>query len=302
MAFSLNNVLKCLNNLHLWIRIFLFIIILFLSSTNTKASYDDAPTAIDGNSAGIANASVMRSNIWSSFNNQAGLGFLNHIAFGGLYAKRFSMDQLGTSAIAAAIPVNPGTIGTNFSYYGFNEYNESIIGLAYGIKISKYFSAGVQLDYLRTYIAENYNNRGSLAVEGGIMAIPVDNLFIGFHVFNPSQTQVSPKHGENIPTVFRLGIGYRFFNTTLIALETEKDIDLSPEYKIGIEHYTFNSFYLRGGISTRSVGSFAPEYAFGFGFEFNHIEADIAFANHLQLGFTPHLSLCYILNRNEADD
>ncbi len=276
----------------------LYVFFLVLTTAICHASYNDVPTAVDGNSAGMASACIMRSNIWSNFNNQAGLGNIKNISIGGLHARRFSMDHMGTNALAVTIPVNTGTIGANYSYYGFSDYNESIIGLGYGIKLGDRLSAGVQLDYLRTYIAENYGHRGALAVEGGLIANPTENLFIGFHVFNPSQSQVSPEHAEKVPTIFRGGIAYRFFETTLLALETEKNIDLRPEYKLGIEHHMLNSFYIRGGISTHPSDTFTPEYAFGFGFNFNHIVADLAFANHLQLGFTPHVSLNYTFKKD----
>ena len=276
---------------------FLCLLSLVLLAAFCRASYNDVPTAVDGNAAGMAGASIMRSNLWSNFNNQAGLGSIESLAVGGLHARRFSMDHMGTNAIAMAIPTGTGTIGANYSYYGFSDYNESIIGLGYGINLGEHFSAGIQLDYLRTYIAENYGHRGALAVEGGLIANPIENLLIGFHVFNPSQTHVSPEYGEKVPTIFRAGIAYKFFETTMLAIETEKNINLRPDYKIGIEHYTFNSFYIRGGVSTHPVETFTPEYAFGFGFIFNNIIADIAFANHLQLGFTPHLSINYTFDK-----
>lgn len=92
-------------------------------------------------------------------------------------------------------------------------------GLAFGRNFTKYFSVGIQINYLQTHISGNYGNANSVNFEVGILSQPIDNLFIGAHVYNPSQSKIGE---EKIPTIFNLGASYMFSDKVLFAIGTEK--------------------------------------------------------------------------------
>jgi hypothetical protein len=278
--------------LHGKLTISLFIISIL--SSNIYCAYLTVP--IDGRSAGMANASITIDDTWSNFRNQAGLAHIENTSAGFLYENRFGLYQVSTKALAIAIPVNSGCFGLNYSYFGYSAYNESKAGIGFGKKLADFLRFGIQLNYMHTYISENYGNRGKVTFETGILATPVQHFTVGFHVFNPLHTYISNNINEHIPTIIRAGIGYEFNKTTRLTIETQKDIDQKPVFKFGGEHLLFDFLYIRTGIMHNPV-----KYSFGLGIEYKGFYGDIGFISHPELGYSPHLSIYYRFSSNENE-
>lgn len=239
--------------------------------------------------AAMANASVMLPDIWSTFHNQAGLAYLNRINFSFHYENRFIVPEFGLKAVALSIPTKPGAFGLSFSYFGYSKYHETKTGLAYSKLFGTKFSAGVQINYHTVFISEQYGKSYAISVEGGIMYQPVENLFIGAHIFNPSRSKFNTPDGDEfLPVSFRFGAGYRLINKIMLAFEAQKESDLPPLWKLGIEFEALDNLYLRGGL-----GSYPTSGSFGIGYEIVGLRADIAFSFHPQLGFSPHFTFTY---------
>lgn len=265
------------------------ILLLLITICPGKISFgtnDNYP--LGARSAGMSNATVMMPHLWSVFHNQAGLAWLDQFSFGFHHENKFVLPQYGLQAVAIVIPTAPGTMGITYSYFGYSKYHENKIGVAFGRMLGENISAGIQLNYLNVFIADQYGNQGNLTVEAGIMAQPVKNLFLGAHVFNPTRAQVSLDTEEDIPTIFRFGMGYRFANTIFLAAETEKDLNNPAVFKTGIEFELADNLTLRTGFSTKPT-----LYTFGLGYSYKGIIANLAFTRHQQLGFTPHFSILY---------
>ncbi|MCF8374179.1 MAG: hypothetical protein K9H64_21330 [Bacteroidales bacterium] len=236
----------------------------------------------------MGNAAVMRPDLWSLWHNQAGLGFLKKTTFGLHYENKFIIDQYGYHAFGLAVPSKYGTIGLAISYFGYTLYNEKKFGLAYSRAFGDRFSFGLQIDYLHTHIDQDYGSKGAAVFEAGIMAQPIENLYIGVHVYNPTQVKMAITDEELIPTIYRFGLGYSILDRAFIAVEYEKDIDFETRFKAGIEYEAVKNFYLRTGILTEPF-----ENSFGLGYVYGNIHADIAFTNDPILGLTPHFSMLY---------
>lgn len=238
--------------------------------------------------AAMGNAAVALSDIWSVHHNQAGLASIFAIRAGFHSENKFMVPEFGLQAFALAIPTKPGTLGVSYTYFGFSKYNESKLGLAFGRMFGERISAGIQINYIYTYIAEDYGDTGSLTVEGGFIAQPADGLFIAAHVYNPIGTEIKTYYDEPVPTILSFGLAGYLSERLLIAAEAEKELDHRVVFKAGLEMSFLGSLYLRTGLSSRPVQS-----SFGIGYVFGKLAADLAFTNHQVLGFTPHLSVSY---------
>lgn len=265
----------------------IFIIIFIFSNFLTFA--DNYPTG--SREAGMGNADVTLHDVWSVQNNQAGLALVDKMAIGFHFENKYITPTLGLKALAYALPTSQGTFGVDITYFGYSNYNESKIGLAYARKFSDYLSIGVQLDYLNYFIADSYGNKGTAVAEIGILSNPIDKLSFGVHIFNPTLAQVADYNNERIPTIVRFGLGYEFSDKFLMTAETEKDIDFKSRYKIGLEYFIVDNLALRTGILTNPF-----ENSFGVGYVKNKISVDLAFTNNKILGITPHVSFQYIFN------
>jgi len=270
---------------NLYIRLcFLFVFV--GCSEKLIASNDHYPAG--AREAALANSAVTINDIWAVFHNQAALAGMKNPAIGFYHERRFMMSQLSYQAISLALPVKGGVFAACYSSFGYSLYRETNAGLAYAKRLANRFSAGIQIDYLHTYIAQEYGRSGTMTVEGGLIAEPFPNFLIGAHVFNPFRQSVSKQDEEKIPTVFTMGCSYTFFNKVLIAVETEKDMIHKAVFRSGVEFELAEKFLLRTGISTQPVF-----YSFGLGYSFKKIMIDIALTRHQILGYTPHFSMSY---------
>lgn len=269
-----------MNPRHVFHCIFL-VIPLFLN-----AAHDNVPEG--GRSAALANASVALTDFWSLQNNQAGLAFYNRPAGGIYFENRYMVKELSMKAGGAVMPVKAGVLGLNISYFGYPKYNESKFGLAYARSFGDVLAVGVQLDYLHTSIAENYGKKGVATFEIGLLSKINKHLSIGAHIFNPIQAKLNDYNNERIPAIIRIGAAYSFDENILVTVEAEKDTQMDPVFKCGLEYRIIEEIYVRGGISTNP-----GLYSFGFGLDFKKVKIDFSSSVHEVLGYSPQISLIY---------
>lgn len=274
-------------------RLSLSLLLLSLIRVSGFATGENWP--VGGRSAGMSNASVALYDLWSIGQNQAGLAMLKDISAGIYYENRFGLKNLGFKAGAFALPTKSGTLGVSVANYGYSQYNENKIGIAYAKSFGERFSAGIQLDYLSTSIGENYGNASTLAAEIGLRYQVNSKITIGTHVFNPTRAKLASYNDERAPTIFKLGLLYTFSNKLIVAIESEKDIQYNPVVKAGIEYHPISSLYFRTGISTYPV-----QNSFGFGIAVSNFNIDFATTYHRTLGFTPQVSLVYHINKSKG--
>jgi hypothetical protein len=253
--------------------------------TDCRAGNDNYP--LGARSAGVASASVIHTDVWSSVNNQAGLGYLEQAVAAVYYENRLNVKSLSVQAGAFAIPVGATTVGVNYRYFGYSKYNESKFALAVGRKLWNKFALGIQMDYFHTHFSDDYGTYGNLCAEIGLLCEPVNNLIIGAHIFNLSQSKQKANAEERIPTIIRFGIGYSIGEKAVISAETEKDVRMDAVFKCGIEYIPINGLSLRCGVSTGHI----YQYAFGLGYQWKFLSMDMAFSHHKFLGYSPHISI-----------
>ena len=269
---------------------FLFLVIILSTCFATGENW-----AIGGRSAGMANASVTLNDLWAIHNNQAGLAEIKNISAGIYYENLYGLNELGLKAGAFVIPTKSGVFGLNLSYFGYSQYNENKVGLAYAKSFGNKFSVGIQLDYLSTHIAENYGSTSAIAAEIGLQYSINKKINIGAHVYNPTKAKIADYNNERVPTIFRLGLSYLISKKIIVAIETEKDIQYNAAFKAGVEYHAVKQFYFRAGISTNPVLN-----SFGFGLELKNFNLDFATTYHQVLGFTPQVSIIFHNTESKA--
>lgn len=266
--------------------VYILFILLLGGADSVYTSNDNYP--FGGRAAGMGNAAVTLYDFWAVSHNQAGLARLEHGAAGVYFENRFQIKELSFGAVAVAYPSLSGVLAVNFTYFGFELYNETKIGLAYARDFGERFSAGVQLNYHHTHIGEDYGSQGNLTFEAGIIFAITQELSIGTHLFNPARAKIGDFADERIPTIFRTGLSYRFSSRVVLVTEIEKSVNHDPAFKAGVEYQISDPIFLRGGIGTNPTTN-----AFGFGFEWGHVQVDMATSFHHILGYSPQISLIY---------
>ena len=238
-------------------------------------------------SLGLSHASVSFSDVWGTFNNQAGIAGLDGISAGFFYESRFGVDLLSLSAGSVVLPAGNGAFGLSFFQFGSGVFKENKYALAYARRLSEKWSAGIQLDYLAQTFPENARAKGFATVEGGVLYQPSEKLHLGVHIFNPVKGGIDAPAGKvEIPVIFRAGGHYRFDELVLVAFEAEKDNQNPALLKTGIEFLPVENLALRFGVSGKPF-----KYTAGVGYKTGNLSADLGFSYHGNLGITPSVSV-----------
>ncbi|MBX2902375.1 MAG: hypothetical protein KF872_02375 [Chitinophagales bacterium] len=237
----------------------------------------------------IGDASITLSDVFSTTTNQAGLAFMNEVAFGVYTDRKFVSAKTNNFNAAVAVPFVPkvGAFGLSVNYYGYGLYNETKIGLAYARRFGSKFSMGIQFDYMRFFIAEN-GQKSIFTLEAGFQYRPWKVLTFGAHVYNPIPYKIDRVFNERLPTIVKVGLGYEPSPKVLIAVEYQQDIQHKPQFKGGVEYRPIKYLNIRAGVQTTPFS-----FSFGLGTAVKGFRLDAGSSYHPVLGFTPQLSASY---------
>jgi len=230
--------------------------------------------------AGVGHATVAMQSPVALFSNQAGLTNLTKFAVVAAAEQRFLLSELQSVAIGAALPTRSGSFGLVVQSFGYEEFRQQKIGLSYARKLWSALSIGAQFDFFQTRIPE-YGSRGTLTFEAGMQADVSKTVRVGAHVFSPAQVELA--EGENLPTIFRLGVAWKVSDKLMVVSELEKDIEFPFRWKNGLSYQPVKTVSIRSGYASE------PSMLYlGLGFAFgNGLQADMAGSFHQTLGFSP---------------
>jgi hypothetical protein len=270
------------------------IILLAFTYQSIFAGNEDYP--LGARQAGMGTAGVAFHDLWSVTHNQAGLALLTKPSFGLFYENKFALKELGLKAGAFAYPTSSGVFAIDLMQFGYSKYNESRIGLAYAKSLGKKFSIGVKFDYLNTFYAEGYGNKGTFIAEIGFLAQPIKHFFIGGHIYNLSRSKIAAYDDERVPSIITFGIAYEFSEKVLCTVEAEKDLQYKPIYKVGMEYKFLENLFIRAGVTSNP-----NQMSLGIGYIYKKIKADISFSSHQVLGISPHIGISYEFGKNSTN-
>jgi len=245
-----------------------------------------------GRTFAIGTASVAQTDFWSVVNNQAANAWTTRFSAGISIENQYLIKELSYKTIGITFPFKPGNFGVIVSHFGTERFSEIKAGISFSRQFGKYFSAGVQFDYLRIQIAEGYGSKNLISFEIGLFYKATRNLQMGFHVVNPVPIKITDYPREYLPTIIRLGLSYSFSSSFLAILELEKDLTNKPVFKAGAEYRFAKPVCARIGLSTNPT-----LFTFGFGLEFNRFNLDLASGYQPVLGYTPALSVTYTFGK-----
>lgn len=243
---------------------------------------------LGGRAAGIAGISVALTDQWSAANNQAGNVFNEGIFCGVYFENRYMVKELSYKALVFSACLRPGAFSFTCLYFGTGVYSELKTGVGYARKFGKHFSAGIQLNYYRFRISDDYGSKNILNCEAGLMFKPARQLVVGFHCVNPVPVKLYGISGESLPTLFQLGLSYNFTEGLMMSAEVEKDPVSKACARIGAEYRFAGILSARAGVAT---GPF--RLSIGAGIVIKRFSLDFASEYSQVLGFSPAVSIQY---------
>ncbi len=250
------------------------------------------PANIGAAESGMGGVGVASTAVWSAANNQAALGFNKSYGVGFYYENRFMTKELSLNALTLVLPTGKGSFAANISYFGFSQYNEKKIGIAYGMALSKRFAVGVQLDYLNTAIGDIYGSKSVYTFEIGLLSKLTNDITLGVHVFNPIQAKFNDYNNEKLALLMKVGLQWNLDKDFVAAVEINSDINNKLIVRGGLEYRIMKILYTRIGLSNN------PNiFSFGVGLQLKSFRLDFSSTMHQILGYSPQLSFIYQLKK-----
>ncbi len=236
----------------------------------------------------MGNCSVSFNDFWSIQNNPAGMSNYQFCSVGLSYENRFYMKELSLYNAAFVMPVKIGTFGLSFNRFGFENYNENKLGLAYARDFGPYLKMGLKLDYLWFKFSDEYAKRRTATFELGLQSNITDDLCIGVFIFNPINVKLKTTNNERVPVIFRFGFMYNVTKDFLVTSEVEYNSNSTLDYRFGLEYNTFNDFYIRVGVHTNPATA-----SFGVGYTLSRVVIDVSVTMNQHTGVSFQSSLIF---------
>ena len=248
---------------------------------------------VSANYIGLGAYSLNHVDGFSFTSNQASLAQLKTAAAGVYGERRFLLDELNNYTAVLALPTSTGNFGLKTNYYGFSDYNETQLGLAYGRKLGSKVDIGAQFNYHGIRIT-GYGNASAISFELGAVMHVSDKLHAGVHVANPVGGKFGKDQQEKLSSVYAIGLGYDASAKFFISAEIEKEEDQPVNVNAGMQYKFLPQLLGRIGMSTSTSSAW-----FGLGLNIKSFRIDVTTSYHPQLGITPGLMLVFNFNKKE---
>ena len=230
---------------------------------------------------------------FSFTSNQAALAQINSTAVGVYGEKRFLLSSTNLYSAVAVLSTKQGNFGLQADYFGYKNYNESQIGIAYARSLGSKLDIGIKFNYYGFRIP-GYGSSSAINFELGAIAHLSEKLHVGIHVYNPVGGKLSKTDNEKLSSVYKFGMGYEASEKFFVSAEIIKEEDQPVNVDVGMQYNFMKQFFVRAGTSTETANSYI-----GAGISWKNFRLDLTGSYHPRLGFTPGLLLIINLKKEE---
>jgi len=274
-------------------KIFLVFLSVFLFALiNAQSLQKPVSTA----NIGLTAYSQHQKDVFSFSSNQAALAQIKGSAFGVFSERRFSLVETTFFSAIAAFPTKQGNFGLQADYFGYKNFNETQVGIAYARNVGKKLDLGIKFNYY-SFRIPGYQNAGAVNFEAGAIAHLTEQVHVGIHFYNPVGAKFSKTANEKLPAIFKFGIGYDASENFFIGAEIIKEESLPVNVAAGMQYNFEKQFFAKAGIQTENSSPY-----FGAGIFMKNFRLDVSAAFHPQLGVTPGIQLIFDLKNQQEQN
>ncbi|MCZ2396370.1 MAG: hypothetical protein LC100_07470 [Chitinophagales bacterium] len=224
---------------------------------------------------------------FSFTHNTAALAFAKAFSAGVLAETRYMLKETNYYSGVAVVPTELGNFGVEAGYFGYKNFNEYQIGLAYARSLGSSFSLGAGFNYY-SYRVPAYQQGGAVTFQIGAIARISDQLTAGIEIYNPVGGYISKSEDEKLASNYRLGIGYEPTENVIVSATIEKEENKDINVTAGVFYQFDDRFFARAGMQSLTKSPFGAA-----GVSFDEIRLDLSVSYHQQLGFSPGIMVIY---------
>lgn len=241
-------------------------------------------------SASSANSSVADLSRWSSFHNPATLAIKSNAEILLSVDNRFIIKELSTKSLSFVYPTSWAVTALSVSHFGFEQYHEILAGVSFSRNFSDRFSLGLQFDYWSTYSYGSNCYYGALFPQVGLLLRLTDQLDLGFHSFNPFQTEIHMEATtKRVPSIFSMGLAYHMSSQLHWRLQADREIAMNYRLATAFEYQKDERYSFQ-------VGVYGWEYmigCLGVGIQLGSFGIEVGLELHPLLGLNSRLGIGY---------
>ncbi len=234
---------------------------------------------------GFGAYSINHVDAFSFTSNQAALAQIKNPVLGVYGERRFLPGVTAMYSSVFVLPSEKGNFAIQADYFGYKNYNESQLGLAYARSLGSNLDIGLKFNYYSFRIPA-YQSSDAVNFEIGAIAHLTDQLHVGVHFYNPVGGKLSKTDNEKLGSIYKFGLGYEAGENFFISTEIVKQENLPVNVNAGVQYNFARQFFARMGISSENETPYA-----GAGVGWNNLRLDLSASYHPQLGLSPGLML-----------
>ncbi len=262
----------------------------FLITTQSLFAQLSTIPPVGPKALGMGGISAVNDDLWGVLNNPGGIADLDELGTFVSYRTIFDFAPFNTVSAGVALPTPFGTAGLGVFRFGDELFNTQMLSFSMARKIG-IMQLGIKASYLQLNI-EGFGSRGVFVADIGGIATLTPELSFGAHIYNFSQSTVSAETQERVPTLIRLALAYEPSEDFTLSVEGEKDVDLDPDIKLGLQYRVIEKLYLRTGFSGLN-----NTHSFGGGLQLQRFVVDYAVRVDRDLGSTHNFGLSFYPSR-----
>jgi len=224
------------------------------------AAQDGLFPAFDIRSRLMGGTGISAQGIDALWTNPAGLAHTGeNLQAGASAEQRFGISDLTMATAGATYGRGLGGFGLQLGSFGFDAYNETRLGVAYGRKLSEKFSIGADFSAFATS-TEGYASTFDITFGLGAQLEIIPELSIGARIFSPFRTERLPD--EYLPQLLAIGLQYQPTDQLIFNAEFHQDTNHPGRFRGGLEYLPAEEISIRLGVATE-----ATELSFGLGYQ-----------------------------------
>ncbi len=246
---------------------------------------------------GLGAYSMNHADVFSITSNQAALAQIENSSVGFFGENRFLLAETNLYSAIVAVPTKEGNFAFQADYFGYKNYNESQLGIAYARNVGTKLDLGIKFNYY-SFRIPGFESPSTVNFEIGVICRFTEKLTAGMHIYNPVGGRLSKTENDKLSSIYSFGIGYEASDNFFVSAEMVKQEDLPVNVNAGVQYNFAKQFFARFGIASQNESPYG-----GAGVSWKNFRLDISASYHPQLGLSPGLMLIISLKskENESD-
>jgi hypothetical protein len=244
---------------------------------------------------GLGAYSINHVDVFSVTSNQAALAQIEKPSVGVFGENRFLVAETNMYSAIVAVPTKEGNFAFQADYFGYKNYNESQLGIAYARKVGTKLDLGIKFNYY-SFRIPGFENPSTVNFEIGVICHFTEKLNGGIHIYNPVGGRLSKTENDKLSSIYSFGLGYEASDNFFVSAEIVKQEDLPVNFNAGVQYNFAKQFFARFGIASQNESPYG-----GAGVSWKNFRLDISASYHPQLGISPGLMLIMNLKPKENE-